>query len=94
MLKDVTEVQPLEEYRLRLRFEDDFTGIVDLSEHVEFTGIFRPLRERDYFVKVRVNADIGTICWPNGADVDPDVLYSIVTGEPIPEFREAASRST
>ena len=26
------------------------------------------------------------VTWANGADLDPDVLYSCVTGEPIPQF--------
>jgi hypothetical protein len=34
---------------------------------------------------VDVNPEWGTIFWPNGADLDPDVLYSMVTGEAIPE---------
>ena len=83
MLKDVVEVQPLQGYHLRLRLEDDAEGVVDLAQIVEFTGVFAPLREREYFVKVCVNPELGTICWPNGVDLDPDVLYSMVTGEPL-----------
>lgn len=45
MLKDIVEVEPLEEYRLRLRFEDGVTGIVDLAEIIEFIGVFEPLKE-------------------------------------------------
>jgi len=83
MLKDIVEVQPLDGYRLHLRFEDGVEGSVDLAELIEFTGVFAPLRERGYFLQVRVDPDLGTICWPNGADLDPDVLYAHITGEPI-----------
>jgi hypothetical protein len=70
-------------YRLHLRFEDGVEGIVDVTEFVPFTGVFAPLKDKTYFARVRVDADIGTICWPNGADLDPDVLYAAVTGEAI-----------
>ena len=90
MLKDVTQVKTLDGYRLYLHFEDGAEGVVDLAEIVQFTGLFAPLEERAYFAQVRVNPDIGTICWPNGADIDPDVLYSLVTGEPIPSFDQAS----
>ena len=83
MLKDITHVQPLEGYRLHLRFEDGVEGTVDVAALVEFTGVFSPLRDRGYFLKVRVNPELGTICWPNDADLDPDVLYAVVTGQPI-----------
>ena len=86
MLKDITAVQPLDGYRLKLHFEDGLSGIVDVTDLIPFEGVFAPLRDRDYFVQVRVNPEIGTICWPNEADIDPDVLYSIITGEPIPDF--------
>jgi hypothetical protein len=86
MLKDVIEVRPLDGYRLHLRFEDGVEGIIDLAEIIQFTGVFAPLKDRDYFVQVRVNPDAGTICWPDEADLDPDVLYALVTGEPIPSF--------
>jgi hypothetical protein len=88
MLKDIVEVKPLTEYRLYLRFEDGVSGEVDIAQLVSFTGVFAPLRDRDYFVQVQVNPDIGTICWPNEADIDPDVLYALVTGTPIPDLSQ------
>ena len=89
MLKDIVDVHVLDDYRLHLRFEDNVEGVVDVSRLVEFSGVFAPLREQDYFAQVRVNPDTGTIAWPNDADLDPDVLYAIVTGKPIPAFTEA-----
>jgi hypothetical protein len=86
MLKDIVEVRPLDGHRLFLRFEDEVEGEVDVAKMIRFDGVFAPLQERAKFLEVRVNEDTGTICWPNGADLDPDVLYSYVTGEPIPEF--------
>ena len=86
MLKDIVEVHPLDGYRLRLRFEDGVTGEVDLEKMIQFEGIFAPLKDRAMFVQVRVISDVGTIVWPNGADLDPLVLYSQVTGAPIPRF--------
>ena len=83
MLKDVIAVTVLDNYELDLRFEDGVRGAVDVASLVSFTGVFAPLQSRDYFRSVRVDRELGTICWPNGADLDPDVLYSLVSGEPI-----------
>lgn len=94
MLKDIVEVEPLEAYRLRVRFEDGMVGVVDVAELVSFTGVFTPLKDRSYFLQVHVNPEIGTICWPNDADLDPDVLYAQISGEPIPEFPTVAASSS
>lgn len=82
-MKDVTRVEYLDGYGLRLSFEDGAEGIVDVSERIEFVGVFSALEDVAYFAQVRVDPDLGTVCWPNGADLDPDMLYSAITGEPI-----------
>jgi len=33
-----------------------------------------------------VNPELGIVCWPNDADLDSDVLYAKVTGQPIPQY--------
>lgn len=83
MLKDIVEARPLEDYKLYLRFEDGVEGVVDIGQHLKFEGVFEPLRDPTYFRQVRVDPESGTVCWPNGADLDPDVLYSRLTGIPI-----------
>jgi hypothetical protein len=86
MLQDIVEVRPRDGYRLWLRFEDGIEGEVDITKLVQFTGVFAPLRDREKFLEVRVDRELGTVCWPNGVDLDPDVLYSQITGEPIQIF--------
>jgi Protein of unknown function (DUF2442) len=80
MLKDIVEAKALSNYRLRLRFEDGIEGVVDLAPCLSFHGVFEPLRDPGYFAQVRVDPESGTIAWPNGADLDPDVLYGRITG--------------
>ena len=92
MLKDIVEVQPTRDYRLHLRFEDGREGEVDVAGMIQFEGIFAPLKDRAEFLKVSVNPELGTICWPNGANLDPDVLYVKVTGEEISISESIESR--
>jgi len=86
MLQDVVEAIPLDGYRLKLRFEDGAAGTVDVGSCVSFTGVFAPLRDQAQFAAVQVNPELGTVSWPCGADLDPDVLYALVTGTPIPSL--------
>lgn len=82
MLRDVVEVRPLERYRVFLRFDDGVQGDIDLEPLLSpFDGVFEPLGDPDRFREVFVD-DGGTIAWPNGADLAPEVLYSIVAKRP------------
>ena len=71
---------------LYVRFEDGVAGEVDVAALVVFDGVFAPLMDERRFAEVEVNRELGTICWPGGADLDPDVLYAHVSGEPIPDL--------
>ena len=55
MLKDITNVKLLDGFRLHITFEDDVEGIVDIQELIEFTGIFSPLANPEYFSEVTVD---------------------------------------
>ena len=61
---------------VQLRFADGTDGIVDLGPRVRGRGgVFAALQDPAYFARVVVDAEAGTIAWPNGVDLDPDVLY-------------------
>jgi hypothetical protein len=92
MLKDIVEARPLDGYRMWLRFEDGVEGIVDLAQKISFKGVFEPLGDRGYYLQVQVDPNLGTITWPNGADLDPVVLYAEITGKPISFSHETINR--
>jgi hypothetical protein len=74
---EIRAVEHLGGYRLRLTFADGLTSDVDLTE--KFAGhlgpVFEPLRDIEFFAQVQVDAELGTIVWPNGADLAPEVLH-------------------
>ena len=83
-LIDVTEVRPLENRNLDLTFADGLHAVVGMDRVIErYSGIFAALMDDSFFRQVRVDRKLGTIVWPNGADVCPDVLYSFASGKPI-----------
>lgn len=79
MLKDIVAVIPLKDHTLQITFEDGLEGTIDIAQLIPFNGIFAPLKELQFFQQVTVSPELGTICWPNGADLDPDVLYASLT---------------
>lgn len=80
----VTQVEALEGYRLRLRFDDRSERVVDLGDML-WGPMAEPLRDPDYFRQVRVDPELRTIAWPNGFDLDPDVLHGDYEPAPAPD---------
>jgi Protein of unknown function (DUF2442) len=74
-LVHVTRVEVVGDHRLRLGFEDGTEGDLDFSEW-GWRGVFQPLADPAYFGQVRLDEELGTIVWPNGADVAPETLHS------------------
>ena len=86
MLIDVTKVKYLSGHKIAITFEDGVEGEIDLNDLVDFTGVFKLLKDDKGCAQVFVNKDTGTIEWPNGADIDPVVLYAEVTGKDISDL--------
>jgi uncharacterized protein DUF2442 len=58
-----------------VRFEDGVAAELDLSYLLDYGGVFEPLRDTDYFSRLRADPEAGTIVWPNEADIAPEALY-------------------
>ena len=88
---DVTGAEILGHYRLRLTFSDGLVGDVGLSDLRDWGGVFTPLRDPDTFAQVRVDPETGTIAWPDGADLAPEVLYERASAHPRQASRRLAA---
>jgi len=72
MYLGVIEVKPLDDYKLLLTFENHEIRQFDMTNYLQ-RGIFKELQDVRQFNRVKVSFD--SIEWPNGADLDPELLY-------------------
>lgn len=70
----VKSVQVLEDWQVRVWFTNGEQRTIDLLPYIGSGPIFEPVRN-DYSFFQAMRVDGGTVVWPNGADIDPDVLY-------------------
>ncbi len=70
----VVNVEHLNDYVLRVTFSDGLVREIDFDRPLG-DGILATLHEPELFASVSVDEFAGTIAWPNGIDLDPDVLH-------------------
>ena len=75
-LPRVRSVEVPRDFVLRVVFDDGSCREVDLTGEL-WGEMFEPLRDAAMFRRAAVNTELGTVVWPNGADLDPDVLYGL-----------------
>jgi hypothetical protein len=74
MFPRVVEAHHVRDYVVFVRFHDGVEGEVDLRPQL-YGEVFEPLKDAPYFRQFRVDADLHTLVWPNGADFAPEFLY-------------------
>jgi hypothetical protein len=74
MFLHVKEAKYLHDYVIWLRFNDGAEGEINLENELE-GEVFGPLRDKRLFRKFRVDPELETIVWENGADLAPEFLY-------------------
>jgi len=79
----IVRVSAAQGYTLHVLFDDGTSGEVNLSARL-FAPVFEPLRDPLLFAQVRVD-EYGAVCWPNGADLAPDVLYRSLSSQVRPD---------
>ena len=92
----IVEAVPLEGLQVRLTFTDGLVRELDLDPVLK-SGVLGVLRDPVVFREVRVDEVAGTIAWPNGVDLDPDVLhgdYAPASGQGATVLREYRLQET
>ena len=74
MFLHVTEAKYLGRFRVKVYFNNGRKGVVDLSDRLK-GRVFAPLRDESLFAQLKVDKELDTISWPNGADLAPEYLY-------------------
>ncbi len=70
----VTAFQIVGPYKLLITFDDQTEQTIDF--HPVLAGeLYRPLRDLYLFNQVRIDPEVHTLVWPNGADFDPATLH-------------------
>ena len=73
-LHRVTDFEVVGQYRLRVAFRDGMIREIDF-EPMLAGSLYGPLRDEQVFRQVRLDPEVHTIVWPNGADFDPATLH-------------------
>jgi len=84
-LPRISEARHVAGHTIWLRFVDGAEGEVDLSRELE-GEVFEPLRSVEHFKSLKLDPELHTVVWPNGADFAPEFLRALV--------RVAASQET
>ena len=87
--QDITGVTVVRYGVLRLEFADGVVGEVDVLDRMR-GPVFSMARTPDGFAQVSVDPELGTIVWPNGADLAPDTLYQRIWSGRWPDHGVAA----
>ena len=75
MFVRINRVKCLGEHQLSLEFSD---GVIrEIEIHRGLGGVFGGLDDEELFSQVSVDPTTGTLVWPGGLDLDPDVLYGV-----------------
>lgn len=74
MLLHVIKARHLHDYVVDVTFNNGRTGLADLSDALK-GPVFEPLKNITEFSKLRIDAELETIVWDNGADIAPEFIY-------------------
>lgn len=89
----ITSVKALEKYRVRVQFDDDINGVLDLSE-LSGKDAFKQWDEDDNFDKVFIDPESGAITWPGNLDIDTLTAWLQLKGMSYEQYKSTLQTPT
>ncbi len=87
---EVKAASYVDRFRIRIRFNNDEQGIVDLADAL-WGPMFEPLKDPAVFRRFEVSNVLHTIKWENDADLAPEYLYQKMVEQSVERERRTAS---
>ncbi|CAN2043004.1 DUF2442 [Candidatus Magnetomoraceae bacterium gMMP-1] len=85
MILHVKKAKYFNDYNIELLFNDGRRGVANLSKILH--GVFEPLKDKLSFSQFKIDSELDTITWDNGADIAPEYLYFLAFKDE-PELQE------
>jgi hypothetical protein len=74
MIPKITRVEAIENYKIRLNYENGETKIFDVLPYISGSW-YKELTDNDYFKKIHIISNGKGIEWEHGQDIAPHELY-------------------
>lgn len=71
----VVSFEKVAPFTLRVQFDDGTFQIADFRPVLK-GKLYGPLKNPSLFEQVRIDPEVQTLVWPNGADFDPAILHN------------------
>ena len=86
MTPDLKRAEYVGDYKIHLWFENGKDGAVDFAKYINRGGVFSSLKDITLFKAFYIDSEVCVLVWPNKIDIAPEELYSVATGEPLPQW--------
>lgn len=74
MFIHILKAKYIKDYKVEVVFNDGRRGVADLEDALR-GPVFMPLKDKAVFSKLKIDEELQTISWPNGADIAPEYVY-------------------
>jgi len=71
----VVSFEKVAPFTLRVLFDDGTSQVIDFRPVLK-GELYGPLQDPSLFEQVRMDPEVHTLAWPNGADFDPAILHN------------------
>ena len=73
-ISKIKSYKTIDDFVLNIKFDDNSEQVINFYP-VLSGELYGHLRDLNIFNQVRIDPEVNTLVWPNGADFDPETLH-------------------